>query len=182
MANTKTSKATTAKKTTAKLKALVVEPKEERVVPKDIDLNEYITVRNGFQGKLVYISKRSREKFVWDDFGDKQELELRELKNARSSAKAFFENNWFMFDEEDMWVIDYLGVSKYYENAVAIDEFDEIFESTPTKVKEIIGKMSKGQANSLAYRARTKVLNGEIDSRKLITALEEALGIELIEK
>ena len=87
-----------------------------------------------------------------------------------------------MFDDEDMWIVDYLGVSKYYENAISLEEFDEIFETTPAKAKEIISRLSKGQANSLAYRARQKVLDGEIDSRKLIAALEEALGIELIEK
>lgn len=177
MASTKTKKATTAKPEVSE-----VEPKEERIVPKDIDVNDYITVKNGFQGKLVYVSKRTKEKFVWDNFGDKQELEIKELKNAKSSAKRFFEDNWFMFDEEDMWIVDYLGVSKYYENAISLEEFDEIFETTPAKAKEIISHLSKGQANSLAYRARQKVLDGEIDSRKLIAALEEALGIELIEK
>lgn len=177
MASTKTKKATTVKSEAPKS-----ESTERRIIPKDIDINDYITVQNGFQGKLVYVSKRTREKFVWDSFGDKQELEIKELKNAKSSAKRFFEDNWFMFDDEDMWIVDYLGVAKYYKNAISLDEFDEIFEAPPAKAKEIISHLSKGQANSLAYRARQKVLDGEIDSRKLIATLEEALGIELIEK
>lgn len=42
--------------------------------------------------------------------------------------------------------------------------------------------MSAGQKKSIAYRAIEMIADGEIDSRKTIAALEEALGIELIEK
>ena len=28
------------------------------IIPKDIDPNQYITVRNGFQGRLIYVSKK----------------------------------------------------------------------------------------------------------------------------
>lgn len=184
MANTKAKKTTSAKSakgadtdTASKDKTTV-----EKFIPKDVDINEFIMVKNGFQGKLVYISKRTNEEFVWDNFGDMQEIEIRELRNAKSSAKAFFINNWFMFDEEDMWVVDFLGVSQYYENAVPIEEFDDIFEKPIDEARETIEKMSNGQRNSLGYRARQKVVNGEIDSRKMISMLEEVLGIELIEK
>lgn len=162
----------------------VVVKKEEPkapIVPKDIDTSMLITVRNGFQGKLVYKSKRTHEKYIWDEFGGEQEIELRELRNAKSSSKAFFINNWFMFDKEDAWVIDYLGLGQYYQNAIGIDDFDDIFESTPQKAEKIIANMSKGQKRSLAYRARQLVIDGKIDSRKMISTLEEALGTELID-
>jgi len=87
-----------------------------------------------------------------------------------------------MFDEEDMWVVDFLGVSQYYENAVPIEEFDDIFELPVDEAKDTIEKMSNGQRNSLGYRARQKVVSGDIDSRKMILMLEDMLGIELIEK
>lgn len=96
------------------------------IVPKDIDPEQYVTVRNGFQGRLVYVSKHTGERFVWDQFGAEQEMELRELKNAKNSYKKFFENNWFMFDED--WIVDYLGVQRFYRNAVRIEDFDEIFQ------------------------------------------------------
>lgn len=153
---------------------------EKKIVPKKVDINQFITVRNGFQGRLVYISTRTGERYVWDSFGAEQELELRELRNAKNSNKKFFVNNWFMFDEE--WVIDYLGVGQFYKNSLKLSEFDTIFEKSPEEIHEIIAKMPEGQKKSLAYRARELVIAGEIDSRKMITALEESLGIELIEK
>ncbi len=149
-------------------------------VAKKVDLNQFITVRNGFHGQLLYRSSRSGELYRWSAFGDDQEIELWELRNALSSAKSFFINNWFMFPED--WVIDWLGVRKYYRNAVGIDGFDGIFEKTPDEIVKAVSEMSRGQKKSLMYRALDKIGSGEIDSRRTIAALEEALGVELIEK
>lgn len=150
------------------------------IVPKDIDPEQYVTVRNGFQGRLVYVSKHTGERFVWDQFGAEQEMELRELKNAKNSYKKFFENNWFMFDED--WIVDYLGVQRFYRNAVRIEDFDEIFQKDAKTISEIISDMSDGQKKSVAYRARVLIADGAIDSNKAITALEESLGVELVER
>lgn len=169
---------TTKRRTRAKKVAEKTEPK--RITPKDIDPDQYVTVRNGFQGKLVYISKHTGERFVWDQFGAEQEMELRELKNAKNSYKKFFENNWFMFDED--WIVDYLGVQRFYRNAVRIEDFDEIFQKDAKTISEIISDMSDGQKKSVAYRARVLIADGAIDSNKAITALEESLGVELVER
>lgn len=150
------------------------------IVPKDIDPEQYVTVRNGFQGRLVYVSKHTGERFVWGQFGAEQEMELRELKNAKNSYKKFFENNWFMFDED--WIVDYLGVQRFYRNAVRIEDFDEIFQMDAKTISEIISDMSDGQKKSVAYRARVLIADGAIDSNKAITALEESLGVELVER
>lgn len=153
---------------------------EKKPVAKKVDLHQYVSVRNGFQGKLVYVSKRTGEKFVWSDYGDEQEMELLELKNAKNSSKVFFQNNWFMFDEE--WIPEYLGVKQFYRYALPINHFDDLFEMSPEEVKERVSKLSKGQKKSVAYRARTLIAEGGIDSMRVINALENALGIELTEK
>lgn len=153
---------------------------KKKLSAKDVDMSQYVVVRNGFQGKLVYKSPRTGERFVWDEFGAEQEMELRELRNARNSAKKFFINNWFMFDED--WIIDFLGVKQFYKNAVSIEDFDDIFRKKADEIKVIINGMSNGQKRSAAYRARQLIALGEIDSNKAIAALEEALGTELVEK
>lgn len=157
----------------------VVEEIKKKPTAKDIDMTQFITVRNGFQGRLFYRSSRTGERFIWENFGDEQEMELRELKNARNSAKKFFINNWFMFDED--WIVDFLGVKQYYKNAVSIEDFDKIFTKDSEQIKKILKEMSAGQRRSAAYRARQLIEEGKIDSNKAISAIEEALGIELTE-
>lgn len=175
----------TTNKSSAKATTKVMEPKEapvenKQIVAKDIDVHQYVTVRNGFQGKLVYVSQKTGEHFVWDGFGTEQEMELLELRNAKNSAKKFFQNNWFMFDED--WIVDYLGVKQFYRHAVKIEDFDKIFEMSPAEIKNTVTALSDGQKKSVAYRAKMLIAEGEIDSNKAINALEEALGVELIER
>lgn len=178
MAETKTRKTTTKAASDA---ASIQEREVSRpIVPKDIDPNQYVTVRNGFQGQLVYQSKRTGETFIWSNFGDEQEIELRELKNAKNSSKKFFENNWFMFDEP--WIIDYLGVRQFYKNALPIDSFDDVFTKKPAELKKIIASLSDGQKRSLAYRANELIHEKKLDSLSVIEVLEDSLHIQLIEK
>lgn len=155
---------------------------EKKIIPKEIDPNQIIIVRNGFQGRLVYVSPRTKETYKWDEFGSEQEIELRELRNAKSSSKGFFINNWFMFDEEYAWVIDYLGLNQYYKNSIKIDEFDSLFTKTPAQVAKIVSKLSKGQKKSVEYRARQLILSKSIDSLGVIEALEKSLNVELTVK
>ena len=159
-----------------------IEEKAAPIVAKEIDQNQIIIVRSGFHGRLVYRSSRTGEKFAWGEFGDEQEMELRELRNAKSAKKKYFENNWFMFDDEYAWVIGYLGLTQYYKNALPLDGFDDLFKKSPAEIEKAIAKLSKGQKKSVGYRAKQLIAEGEIDSNKAIAALEKALGIELIER
>lgn len=53
---------------------------------------------------------------------------------------------------------------------------------SPEEIGDIVASLSDGQKRSLSYRARVKIANEEIDSTKMIRALEEALGTALVEK
>jgi hypothetical protein len=164
----------------AAVEAVEETAEKERFVPKDVSQTQIITVRNGFQGRLVYKSKKTGERFVWDSFGSEQDMEIGELRNARNSNKKYFINNWFMFDEP--WVVDYLGMKQYYKFALTIEDFDTLFEKPVSEMVETISKLSDGQKKSVAYRAKLKIADGTIDSNKTISALEKCLGTELVER
>lgn len=169
----------------AKDAAVDYEPRVEKakpLIPKEVDLNQLIPVLNGYQGLLVYKSARTNEKFVWPEFGSEQMVELRELRNAKNTWKKYFINNWFMFDEEYAWVVDYLGMGQYYKYALRIDEFDSLFKMSPNEIEKAVSHLSAGQKRSVSYRAKQLIAAGEIDSFKAIAALERSLGIELVEK
>lgn len=148
----------------------------------NVNLDELIPVYNGFHGVLVYASKKTGEIYQWDNFGDVQDIELKELKVAKSASKDFFINNWFMFDDEHEWVIDYLGIRQFYKNAISLEGFDDILTLPPDKIKKIVLELSDGQKDSLMYMVKNMVANNEIDSLKTLSALEESLGVTLIEK
>jgi len=154
--------------------------KRQYKVKKNLDPNMIVTVRNGANGILIYKSRKTHETFRWECFGDEQDMELQELKNARNSSKAFFQNNWFLIDDPE--VIEYLGVEKFYQYALDYDSFNDLFNKEPNEIKSIISGLSNGQKKTIAYRAKQLITDGVIDSIKVINALEESLSIELIEK
>jgi hypothetical protein len=156
-----------------------VEKRKYRV-KQNLDPNTIVTVRNGYQGKLIYVSRRTQERFIWESFGDEQDMDLQELKNAKNSSKAFFENNWFLIDDPE--ILEYLGVSQYYKYALNFDAFNDLFDKSPDEIKDIISHLSTGQKKSVAYRAKQLIADQVIDSIKVITALEESLSIELVER
>lgn len=158
----------------------VTEPKVTYKAKRDMDPHDYVTVRNGFNGVLVYKSKRTGERFVWQEFGDEQDMELMELRAARNASKDYFINNWFLFD--DPAVIEWLGMERYYKHALNAKSFDEMFFQTPAEIKKTVSELSKGQKRSVVFRAKQLIDEGTIDSIKTINALESCLGVELIER
>lgn len=161
-------------------KETTVTAKKQYKVKKNLDPNMIVTVKNGFQGRLIYKSKRTNERFEWEEFGDEQDMDLQELKNARNASKAFFANNWFLIDDPE--VLEYLGVAQYYKFALDFNSFDDLFTKSPSEIKDTINHLSVGQKKSVAYRAKELIADGIIDSIKVINALEESLSIELIDR
>lgn len=164
------------------VKEETVEPevKQTYKVKNTLTPNTFVTVKNGFSGRLVYKSSRTNEKFVWEEFGSEQDMELQELKNAKSAHKTYFEKNWFLFDDPE--VISYLGVEKFYASALSFEEFEDLFAYSPDDVKDRIATIPDGQRQSLIYKAKQMIADGTIDSMKMVNALEESLGVELIER
>lgn len=158
----------------------VVQEEKKTFTPKAFDPNQIVTVRNGFQGRLVYRSRKTGERFVWDEFGAEQDMELADLKAARSSSKKYFINNWFMFDDPE--IVAYLGMAQYYKFALNINDFDKLFEKNSSEIESTVSKLSVGQRKSVAYRAKQLILDGTIDSNRVIATLEKCLGVELIER
>lgn len=192
MAETKTKAVKAAPKSAAAAKAPAEEapqvleapekeaPKQAYKVRKQFDPHTIVTVKNGFPGMLIYESSKTGEMFRWESLGDEQDMELQELKNARNASKAFYVNNWFRIDDPE--ILDYLGVAEYYKNALNLIDDETLRALKPEDIRSTVMKMSDGQKLALKYRVKQMIENGDIDSMKMITAFEEALGVELIER
>jgi len=150
-----------------------------RKIKADLDLNMLIPVVNGHRGKLVYNGKKSGEHIEWEDFGDEQLMELKELKDARASQRKFFENNWFLIDDPE--VLEFLNAGEYYRNSINAENYDDIFFKPVQEIKETVSQMTPGQKKSMMYRAIELINSGELDSLKTIKALKELLGFEIDE-
>lgn len=183
-ANKNTAK--TAPKTTPvkeDIKEEVVEPVVEQPTtparPKkrvEINRDDLIVCRTT-QTNLVYISKRTSEKFEWAEFGDVQYITLGELISMKSTQPRFLKEGWLIVDDEE--AIEQLGLAKMYGNIFEIDDIAEFLEKDEYEIERILTNMPRGFKNSIAQFAREKVESGELDSRGKIKLLERLLDVDL---
>lgn len=156
-----------------------------KIIPKkvkkaNIPLNTIVGCSNGTYGKLMYVSGKTNERHEWDAYGDVEYLELSELVSMKNSQKRFFTENWILIDDID--ILKFLGVEKFYEKALNRDEIERLFSLQPEEVTKKIEGMTNGMKNTVAFYAAECIQNGSLDSRKMISALENSLNVELIEK
>lgn len=171
-----TTKTAVSKTTTAKTIAepFAVSPAAE------ITNDTMIECRSGTAGNLIYKSSLNPGYTVeWEDFGDIQEIEYRELVSMRANQRRFFEDNWILID--DPAVIKKLGVGRYYQNSLTTDDFEDVFNMSAEEIKEIVPTLPGGTKDAIASEAKKKINSGELDSRSAIKALEDSLDVELEE-
>lgn len=186
-----TVKATTTRNTKAKTtpKATPVEPVEavEATAPveqptarprKRMEINrEDLIVCRSATTNLIYISKRTSEKFEWAEFGDIQYITLGELISMKSTQPRFLKEGWLIVDDEE--AIEQLGLAKMYGNIFEIDDIGEFLEKDPYEMERILKNMPRGFKNSIAQFAREQIESGELDSNRKIKLLEQLLDVDL---
>lgn len=182
---------TTSRKTTTNTKSTPVETVEKVEVVKaevvqeptakpkkrlEINRDELIPCRSAVTN-LVYISKRTSEKFEWAEYGDVQYITLGELIAMKSTQPRMLKEGWLIVDDEE--AIEQLGLAKMYGNLFEIEDIDSFFELEEYEMKRILTNMPRGFKNSLGNFARERVESGELDSNRKIKILEELLDIDL---
>lgn len=173
-------KKTTAKKAPEKEVEVVEEVKQEkpkRAKRKVIDRNELIPCRSATVGTLVYISDRTRARFVWHDFGVVQYIEMGELLDMRASYPRFLNDVQFIVEDEE--AVEALGLTHKYEHLDELDTLDTLFDKSASDLAEILPELPKGIQKSIGNRARQLIENGELDRLNVIRAIEEAYKIDL---
>lgn len=193
----------TTKNTTKKQKPAVaeaVEKTEEKIeevkeakAKKPTSLPDYVkvVVQSNVYGLLIYINTRTRDKFVWDSFGDFQTLTIGDLRAMRGTQNKFFSNNYIFVDRiddpdyEDVTpeeVYKALGVSQYYKEVLSPDNFNEIFTLSDQEMRKRILRLGTGAKTNIIVAANEAIKRGDLDSLRTVHMLEELLNCELLTK
>ena len=136
-------------------------------------------VKNGTSGELVYIAPRTGVTYIFDSFGDEQEIPFGELKATRMGNYAtFFKRQWFLIDDQE--VIKQLGIEKYYKDQLSYNELNEIFNLSKEDIVERVKNISEYQRDTLGYLTVKKIKNNEINDLNVIRSLEDVLHTKLI--
>jgi hypothetical protein len=147
-----------------------------------------INVKSNAFGRLIYVSKRTGERIVWEKCGEVQQLTLSTLRGIKLECVKFYREQWiipigFADENADKFtpadIYKQLFVTQYYKNLVDPSDYEELCTMSPGEIKEKVSYMSTGAKENLVVALNTFIEKGVLDSIKAIRAFEEALGCEL---
>ena len=171
-----------AQETKSETKAVTAKKTPTTRTLEKIDPNELIEVQSCTYGELTYISRKTGYQIIWDDFGCTNPVTVGDLIDMRNGQKRFFEEPWIvLLGDRAPIIIDYLQVGKYYKNISKLEDFDEIFNYEPADIPAVVKELSQGTKEIIARRAYALIQDGELDSRKMIEAIESATGFKISE-
>lgn len=159
----------------------IVEPSAQQVWRASDHLTERVPVRSAIYGTLIYVDFLTHRKWVWTEFGQRHEIALEVLENARNTQPSFFIDGWWEIDSEyahKQEVLDFLDAGKFYQAEVSIDNFDSLLKKSTAEISAVTSKLPVTQKVQLARRAQELINEGKLDSVKAIRALEKTLGVD----
>jgi hypothetical protein len=145
------------------------------------DLNRMICVKNIARGKLIYISKRQMGYTIeWAKKGDINYIELSELVSLKNTDRRFVTEPWIRIVEDDeIEILKYLNVLKYYEDILGINNISEILQLDFNSFKKKFDNLPKGYRNAVAEQAAEMIKNGTLDSIRIKEYIEKEMNIDL---
>ena len=152
---------------------------EPKVEPITNDLT--VDVASAVNGELIWVSKRTGYKVIWNEFGEKNPLTVADLLDMRNGDRAFFVNNWVTIEDPRAdEIMKYLGIDKFYKLIKSVDDLDEIvLGMDPDKIKAVLPKFSYSLKETIILRAQELKSEGRLDSSRRIKALEDGTGMEI---
>jgi hypothetical protein len=146
----------------------------------EVTLNDRIPVVNFTNGTLFYRSKKSGR--VWDlvGFGAKDYMEMDELIAMRSSNPKLLTNpSLIILDDE---AVNHLGLTELYKNIRMPDEIDKLFDMKFDEFVAVLSKSPVGMKQLIVNRAKVLIESGELDSRRIIKAIETECKVHLVDE
>ena len=136
--------------------------------------NEMVEVRNVLDGKVVYVSPKTKLKYKWLEKGDIEILSVEEIL-AMDSKKIFLRTPVLVIDDER--VIEGLGLGKIYRDIELIENTEKLEELDIDELKEFVEGLSDECKNNLRDEMNKKINNYEIRDYMVVDTLKGLLDL-----
>ncbi len=140
--------------------------------------NTIVTVINNTRGELYYIN-RSMKDWRWGHTGDEHEMTIAELREMKSSYRTFFEKQWIVFAEEDVDVIPYLKLEKYYQESITPQFIEDKLDGNENEFTSFINSANANVRSMILAIARDKYKKGEMKNAYIVRTIEDTLGADI---
>lgn len=136
--------------------------------------DEIVPVRNILDGKVIYISPKTKIKYKWLEKGDIEYLSIEEVL-AMDSKKLYLRTPLLIVEDER--IIEGLGLKKLYKDIELVENIDELIELEEEEIERIIKGLSVGCKNNLRDEVNKKIKNCEIRDYMIVNMLKRLLDL-----
>lgn len=136
--------------------------------------DEIVPVRNILDGKVIYVSPKTKIKYKWLEKGDIEYLSIEEVL-AMDSKKLYLRTPLLIVEDER--IIEGLGLKKLYKDIELVENIDELIELEEEEIERIIKGLSVGCKNNLRDEVNKKIKNCEIRDYMIVNMLKRLLDL-----
>ena len=175
----------TTKKSTVETEEIIETVEEVKPTPKKVakavkhDPNEYIPCRSVRFGELILIGPKTRTPYRWANEGDIAEVEFQDLMSWKALRHKYLFEPMIIIEDEDIveeWNAD---LGKLYADLQYID-VKALFKLPQRQFVAQLKKLPIGMKATVQNMAYTMIQDGTLYDLRIIKAIDEALGTELI--
>jgi len=130
-------------------------------------------------GELRMKGIKSGVNYIWAGRGDVTDVEYQDLVAAIRSSKSQVYSPAFIIKDEE-FVNAFPQIKKVYDSMYTTRDLREIFNLTPSQMKNVILTLPEGAKQSIRNMAASMIEKGTLDSVQKIKILDEIFDTKLM--
>lgn len=128
---------------------------------------------------VSYKDSKTLDMYEWDEIGHVEYMTFETLKNMWRNNKGYFKNMWLKPNDDR--VINKFGLVKTFEKYEYLMDASNYTKKNIGAVCDVISNTPNGLKFAICDKIKSLVVSGEVADVSVIKALENRLGIDLIE-
>jgi hypothetical protein len=140
-------------------------------------LDDMIMCRSVCYGELLYPAIKSGLVYRFEGYGDRSEIEFRDLQALRSTRSDYLFRPCFIIEDEEL-LEQWPDLKQVTEKVAEIDG-ESLFNLPANQFKKALKELPVGFKATVRNMANSKINDGTLDSLAKIKILDEVLGTDL---
>lgn len=158
----------------------IVENKEEKVAtPREYDAEDLIPCRSLTKGELICVGKKTKETYIWADYGDITEVEYQDLLALKASKSSFIFDTLFIIDDEELLETNkWKDVKALYESIYS-EDVETLINMNLDEFRHVFPTLPNGLKKAVMTEVATQMEAGTFDSIQKVKMIDEICGTDL---
>jgi len=147
--------------------------------PREYKSDDLIPCRSITRGELILVGKKTKEVYIWSDYGDVTEIEYQDLLALKAAKSSFVFDILFVIDDEELIASDKWKDVKSLYDKIYSQDVNELINMDVNGFKRVLPKLPLGLQKAIITEVSTQIENGTFDSIQKIKAIDEILKTDL---